>query len=140
MPKHPASKNGEKKSPEDMFQNFFANHAVIQQKMRKKLNGNNDDDSSDGGDMVSRTKGKGFNDLHRWRKGIRKKPKKSVRRYVQKVARRIGIQNARQAFIMSDYSRKLQILFGKMRGLFRIHVSLQEAIQEGIEGDTLPLL
>ena len=30
--------------------------------------------------------------------------------------------------------------FGKMRDLYRIHVSLQEAIQEGIEGDTLPLL
>ena len=84
---------------------------------------------------------KGLRGLHRMRRRFKKKPGSIVRRYVVDAKTELGITSVHEAFHFKAYSMALRTRFGRMRGLFRVHLGLSHALNLGaVEGKPVEAL
>ncbi len=106
-------------------------------KMMRKMRGverDSDSDSEDGLGRGGREK-RDFDGIQRSRRKFRKQPKKVVESYVTRVRSELGVNSPTQHWELRDYSKKVQPLFGRMRGLWRCHHAVSEMVQLLLAGD-----
>ena len=77
---------------------------------------------------------RGFSGVQRLRRRYEKFPEKQSQAYLDKVMQELGIVNSAQPWLCTDFSRRVLPTFGKMRGLWRTHHGISEALQHAIEG------
>jgi hypothetical protein len=63
------------------------------------------------------------------RKRFAKEPHRITQTFLDRVQEQLGVSHAGQVWLLRDFSRKLLPVFGKMRGLWRCHLIMAEALQ-----------
>ena len=105
--------------------------AVVQKKKkRKKKKKHHDSSSSNSSTSTSSSDdhAKGMGGIHRERERMRKKPKSVIDAYRIRCMDELAITDHRQPWKFSDYTRKLDTAFGKLRGLWTCHWHISEAL------------
>ncbi len=68
------------------------------------------------------------------RKGFRRHPNRVMRRYVRRIRARLVGTDTSKPWRFQDYSLKQVRLFGKLRGLWRVHFVLSEILETQLSG------
>ena len=115
---------------EQQQQQAMINFSMVQmlQKMQARggtSRGSANSDSDEDGDK----KTKAFKGVHRMRRRFAKEPHRITQTYLDRVQEQLGVSHAGQVWLLRDFSRKLLPVFGKMRGLWRCHLIMAEALQ-----------
>jgi len=116
---------------------------LIQIKMLKLLRrskGKRDSvDSSSGSSPESlsndRLKGKGFTGVRKLRRRYHRHPRRLINFYVLRLKEIIGVHHKDQRWGFRNLSMRIKRTLGKMTGLWRCHLILQEIIQLQLAGD-----
>jgi hypothetical protein len=102
--------------------------ADIARKLDKKAPDSDDDDSSVDPSMSKAHAA--FSGTRRMRRNLEKTPMKVVQDYEKRVLEELGISDqSRQFWKFRDYSRRWQPVFGKMKGMYRMHYYLSEILE-----------
>ena len=101
---------------------------------KTKVDSSTDSDSSD---TLSSDKlrGKGFKGVRKLRRRYHRHPRKLINSYVVRAKEIIGVHHRDQRWGFRDLSAKIKRTFGKMNGLWRCHLILQEVIQLQLADD-----
>ena len=102
-------------------------------KLRKSNSDSSDDSEGSGRDAHGMTSD--FNGIMKLRRRFRRRPKSFLDAFAQRVMEELGVVSKKQVWLYRDLSRKLTRVFGRMRGLHRVHRPLQEVIQFHHDGD-----
>ena len=112
------------------------------QKKKKKSGGSSSSTSSDsespsssGGDDDKGNAG-GLKGIIGLRREYRRHPEKFLVPYVKHCKEVVGVVNDQQQFQLADYSRRIRRQFGRMVGLWRCHLGIQQALQLIADKDT----
>jgi hypothetical protein len=81
-------------------------------------------------------KASGFEGLQRLRREFEKYPSKITKRYVEKVKQRLRVTSTRQVWALVDFSLQILPSFGKMKGLWRTHYGMSQALELLLRGKT----
>ena len=120
----------------------------LMRKMSKKQRRGGSSDSSDSdsahsddGLGAAKSGPKGMRGLRRMHRRIRKKPAHVIRSHIAEARRQVGVASPGEVFHCKHYSATVKPKFGKMRGLFRIHLAVSYAIHVGaLEGKPVEAL
>jgi len=104
---------------------------------KKKKDTADSSSESDSSDTLSsdKNKGKGFKGVRKLRRRYHRHPRKLINSYVIRAKDMIGVHHKDQRWGFRDLSAKLKRTFGKMNGLWRCHLILQEIIQLQLADD-----
>jgi len=103
--------------------------------LRKKgssSSGSSSSGTASGDSLLGGGRTKGFKGVHALRKAIKKRPGKFVKKYVERMKRRLGVLSERQFWRPADYSKMLMPVFGRMRGLWRCHYMTSEILEHAL--------
>ena len=112
-------------------------NTLIQLEMLRMLRRMRQDGDSSGDDERAKGKGENYRALrgvHRQRNRYEKHPTRVVSDFVSRMQLELGITSQTQFWRVSDYSRRVQSQFGRLRGLLRCHFAAAEALQEYLTG------
>jgi hypothetical protein len=103
----------------------------------KKGRGSDSESDSDESDDDRREKSssRGFGALHALQKKYKRKPNKVFKDYEEMVRETLGVTSDRQFWHHPDYSRRLNVMFGRMKGMYRVHFNLSEILEISKEDD-----
>ena len=96
-------------------------------RMNKKRTESDDSDADSDDDLAkggSRLRG-----VVRLRRRCRRRPLSLLKKYTLRVRRCLGAEDPRRAWRYADYSMKILPAFGRMRGLWRCHWIMSEALE-----------
>jgi len=135
--KVPMDPRAQPSQPDDSPDGSVNVDRLIQMKMLKllqKSKGKRDSaDSSSGSSSESlsndKLKGKGFKGVRKLRRRYHRHPRRLINSYVIRSKEIIGVHHKDQRWGFRDLSMRIKRNFGKMTGLWRCHLILQEIIQ-----------
>ena len=115
------------------------NKKMSSKKKKKRSSGTNSSstESSDSERDADQLRGNGFKGVRRLRQRFHRHPRRLVSSYLTRSKEIIGVHHKDQRWGFRDVSHKIKRTFGKMVGLWRCHLLLQEVLQLQMADDHL---
>jgi hypothetical protein len=115
------------------MQSQLINVEMLRALRRVGKRGESSGDDSNGDGETDPERGSKFKGVAKLRKRFKNKPKVIVQEYLDKVQDQLGVVHGSQFWQLKDFSKKVLVQFGKMKGLWRTHHAMSEALQHLVE-------
>ena len=112
----------------------FMQEANSSKKKKRKDRSDTSSSSESDGIGADKLRGKGFRGVRKLRRRYQRHPRRLIQGYVTRTKEIIGVHHRDQRWGFRDLSWKVKRTFGKMVGLGRCHLLLQEVLQLQMEG------
>ena len=99
--------------------------------MQRRRQGSDSDNELEGVTKGQRSKLRGLTDMHQNLRTSKRGQRRAIRDYVRGAREIAGVEGPDMAFRFTDVSKKIRGRFGKMLGLWRVHVMMSEVGNNG---------